>query len=424
MKRISFVLLLVSLLFILSAAPSIAEAQQAISASYDTDIDFPETLTFSLNAESSSDITQVILSYKVNKISTVTLISEVELEIEPSEELETSWEWDMRMSSLPPGAEVQYSWRIEDAAGHELETTWETVRFDDDRYIWKSLTEGKVSLFWYEGNQAFGGELLDAATEALEKLASDTEARLERAVEIYIYASSEELRSALIYAQEWTGGVSFSEYGILAIGLTQDIDWVKGTIAHELAHLVTYQMTYNPYSDIPTWLNEGLSMYIEGDLDPTFRSLLNNVISHDMLISVQTLSSNFPTDVQEARLSYAESYSLVEFLIDNYGSDKMLSLLDVFKQGSTYDNALKQVYGFDTLGLDNASRASLGLGPREVSPTPTPQPTPTPKTNFFGCKEASANAGHSSTTALGALGILLLPGIGEIIRLRARRGKR
>ena len=424
MKK-TFLVLLVPLLFILSAAPTIAEAQQAISASYDTAIDFPETLTFSLNAESPADITQVILSYKVNKIRTVTVISEVVPEIAPAPAVSTSWEWDMRNASLPPGAEVQYSWRIEDAAGRELETPWETVRFEDDRYLWKSLTEEKVSLFWYEGNQAFGGELLDAATEALEKLASDTGAHLEQDVEIYIYASSEDLLSALIYAQEWTGGIAFNEYGILAIGIEpNNMEWGKRTIAHELAHLVTYQMTYNPYSDIPTWLNEGLSMYIERDLDPTFRSLLNNVISHDMLISVQTLSSNFPTDVQEARLSYAESYSLVEFLIDNYGSDKMLSLLDVFKQGSSYDNALKQVYGFNTLGLDNAWRASLGLGPREVSPTPTPQPTPTPKTNFFGCKEASANAGHSSTTALGALGILLLPGIGEIIRLRARRGKR
>ena len=252
-------------------------------------------------------------------------------------------------SSLPPGAEIQYSWRIEDAAGHELETPWKTVQFNDNRYSWKSLTEGKITLFWYEGDQSFAQELMDSANAALEKLAQDTGAHLEQAVDIYIYASSQDLLGALIFPQEWTGGVAFTEYGIIVIGIAPDnLAWGKRAMAHELAHLVTYQMTYNPYSDIPTWLNEGLSMYAEGSLDPTFRSLLDKAISEDKLISVQTLSSNFPADPEEARLSYAESYSLVEFLIQHYGQEKMLSLLSTFKQGSTYDNALEEVYGFDT----------------------------------------------------------------------------
>ena len=246
-------------------------------------------------------------------------------------------------NSLPPGAEIQYSWRIEDAAGHELETPWKTVQFNDNRYSWKSLTEGNISLFWYDGDQSFAQELMDSASEALNKLAQDTGAHLEQAVDIYIYASSQDLLGALIYPQEWTGGVTFSEYGIIVIGIAPDnLGWGKGAMAHELAHLVTYQMTSNPYSDIPTWLNEGLSMYAEGSLDPTFESLLDKAISEDKLFSVQTLSSNFPADPEGARLSYAESYSLIQFLIQHYGQEKMLSLLSTFKQGSTYDNALEK----------------------------------------------------------------------------------
>jgi hypothetical protein len=42
-------------------------------------------------------------------------------------------------------------------------------------------------------------------------------------------------------------------------------------MVHELAHLVTYQMTFNPYGDIPTWFSEGISMYAEGALDEDFK---------------------------------------------------------------------------------------------------------------------------------------------------------
>jgi hypothetical protein len=417
MKRFALILLILSLF--LAVVPGISQAQEAISASYDTNIEFPTALTFSLNAESSADITQIILSYKISQLTTISVTSEVEPQFDTGPKVETSWQWDTQGNSLPPGAEIQYSWRIEDAAGHELETPWETVQFNDNRYHWKSLTEGNISLFWYDGDQSFAQELMDSASEALNKLAQDTGAHLEQAVDIYIYASSQDLLGALIFPQEWTGGLTFPGYGIIIIGIASDnLGWGKGAMAHELAHLVTYQMTSNPYSDIPTWLNEGLSMYAEGPLDPTFESLLDKAISEDKLFSVQTLSSNFPADPEGARLSYAESYSLIQFLIQHYGQEKMLSLLSTFKQGSTYDNALEEVYGLDTSGLDSLWRQSLGLSPQQATPTPTHT------TGFFNCHQASASAQHSGIAGLGALGIVLLPVIGEAFRIRARRGKR
>jgi hypothetical protein len=49
----------------------------------------------------------------------------------------------------------------------------------------------------------------------------------------------------------------------------------------------------------------------------------------------------------------------VEYLLDNYGQDKMLDLLALLKQGSTYDEALMEAYGFDIEGLDASWRAML-----------------------------------------------------------------
>ena len=424
MKKLSVLILVFLLCF--AFAPDYIQAQEAISATYTTEAEFPASLTFNLTAESNTDITRVVLNYKIDKITTVIVISEVEPAFDIGRTVDTSWTWDMRMSSLPPGAEVQYRWGIEDAAGHEFKTSWETVRFDDNRYSWESLTEDEITLYWYKGDRSFAQDLLDSGLEALKLLASDTGSRLEQPVEIYIYASSNDLQGAMIYSQEWTGGVAFVDYGILAIGVAPaELAWGKSAMAHELAHLVTYQMTYNPYGDIPNWLNEGLSMYAEGDLDLTFRALLDNAIASDNLISVQSLSSSFPTDVEQATLSYAESYSLVEFLIQEHGSGKMLELLDVFKQGSTYDDALEQVYDLDTAGLDDTWRLSLGLNPRDgETPTPQTSPTPKPPGGFFQCRESFGQTSGSNLMIFAALGLLLLPGLGEFIRLRAKRGKR
>ena len=122
-------------------------------------------------------------------------------------------------------------------------------------------------------------------------------------------------------------------------------------------------MTFNPYGDLPSWLEEGLSMYAEGDLRNDLLSILTEAISEDNLISVRSLSGSFPANAKEAGLYYAQSYSLVNFLIHDYGKDRMLQLLSVFKEGSSHDDAFLEVYGFDTDGLDNLWRQSIGLEP-------------------------------------------------------------
>jgi hypothetical protein len=176
------------------------------------------------------------------------------------------------------------------------------------------------------------------------------------------------LQGSLIFPQEWTGGVAFVEYGIVAMGISPgNLNWGRSTIAHELAHLVTYQETFNPYAGIPLWLNEGLSMYAQGEVDGSILSALNRAINDNRLISVRSLRSSFPTDPQDAYLSYGQSYSLVKFLIETYGRDHMNQLLRVFKQGNSDDFALESVYGFDTDGLDSRWRDAVGARSVTVS---------------------------------------------------------
>jgi len=368
MKR----LCLLVILALLIAFPGISVAQDEITViSSDADPYFPYRITFSLEAESSTQITAVDLAYRVERLSLVTISCRVDPDFTPGLRVNATWTWNMlETGGLPPGAEVEYWWLIEDATGQKIETSPARVKFDDLRYDWSSLTSDQVTLYWYEGDYSFAQELIDAADEALGRLASDTGVSLEQPAKIYIYASFEELRGALVYPYEWTGGLAFTDYGIIAIGISADnLTWGKRTVAHELAHLVIHQATFGPYGDLPTWLDEGLAKYAEGELRSDLQEQLDEAVANDTLFSVRSISSSFPADPDEARLSYAQSYSLVQFLLDNYGRDKILELLDVFKEGSGYDDALLQVYGFDMDGLNALWRASLGLEPQ---PTPTP----------------------------------------------------
>ncbi len=349
------ILALVVCLFLVLLSPVLVQAQSGLTI-LDSSVqaEFPSRLSFNLSAASDVNITDIRLRYTVDRAGFAQVTSEVYIEFVPSTTVDVSWTLEMvKIGGLPPGASINYWWIVKNTSGGSIEAAPSQIQFDDNRYSWRSLTEGKVTIYWYKGNSSFAREIMLSAQQALARLTEDTGAYLEKPVKLYIYAKAQDLRGAMIYSQEWTGGVAFTRYGIIAIGIAPDnLHWGKRAVAHELTHLVIHQMTFNPYNDLPTWLNEGLAMHTEGVLEPEYTTYLNKAIAEKSLISVRSLSSPFSAYGGQSYLAYAQSYSLVNFLISRYGQTQMLELLLTFRQGSSYDDALEKVYGFNMDGLD------------------------------------------------------------------------
>ncbi len=374
-KRLVLVaVILLTLLSVLAPVPAMAGSPPRLLSS-SVQVNFPTSISFKVSAQSDVDIKDIRLQYQVERFSFAQVTSEGYVNFTPGRTVQGSWEWDLRRSGgLPPGTLIHYWWVITDVDGNNLKTGPSTVSLDDGRYKWRVLTQGKIILHWYQGDDAFAAKLMTASQQAIARVSKDTGAQLDQAVNLYIYANSQDLRGSMIFAQEWTGGVAFTDFNSIAIGIsTSQLEWGSGAIAHELTHLLIHQMTANPYNELPTWLNEGLAMYGEGSLDQSYVGLLNAAIKQNQLISVRSLVSPFSAYGDKSALAYAESYGLIQFLVAKYGQPKMFDLLRAFKQGTGYDDAFVRVYGFDMDGLNNLWRQSLGLEPVAV-PSPTPAP--------------------------------------------------
>ena len=353
-KKVGLLALLICLLVAL-VIPGLASAQGDITIlGSSARVGFPLRLDFSINAQSPATIIDIRLHYKVDQLGFADVTAEIPLEFNPATRVETGWTLDTRkVGGMPPGTAVIYWWTVRDARGSAVETSPVSLSFDDTRYNWRQITEGKVTILWYEGNETFTRELMRAAQTTLGFLARDTGAQLEKPVRIYIYASARDLQGAMIFPREWTGGVTFTRFGTISIGIpTNQLAWGSRAMAHELTHLVTHQVTLNAYGDTPVWLDEGLAMNFEGPIEAPFANTLAQAIAANRLFSVRSLASPFSAIAEEAILGYAESHSIVAFLINEYGQPKMLELLNTFRQGASYDGALMKVYGFDMDGLN------------------------------------------------------------------------
>ena len=342
-------------------------------------LNFPETATFIATLSSDSEIQSVVLEYGNEQETCGEVIAKAFPQFTPGKTVEAEWAWEMRQSgSLPPGAKLWWRWRAVDAYGKETVSETKTATWLDDVHNWKTINEGNLNFHWHNGDEAFARDLLNAAQGGLEFNETESGLKADSPIDIYIFANTNDLQDAILYEPSWTGGQAFPDQDIVILGISpSDLDWGRDAIVHELTHVLVGHLTFSCLGDVPTWLNEGLAVYSEGELDPSSQQQLDDAIKNDTLLSVRSLSSGFSEVADKAYLSYSQSYSVTKFLVETYGQKKMTALLTSLRDGLTIDEALTQTYGFNVEGLEDQWRKGIGAQLRTVSAQPTAQPTAT-----------------------------------------------
>jgi oligopeptide transport system substrate-binding protein len=371
-------LLLAAMLQFLHFSP----AKQADTVLFSGDtarITFPNTIDFTTTISSNDEIADVVFLYGTDE-RTCSDVQAMSLpQYTPGKLVTAKWQWDMRNSgSLPPGTQVWWQWKVVTKGGHTVTSEKQTITWLDSAHPWKVAEKDSVRVHYYEISSQQADELVTTALNAIQRLEADTGMTPSGTVDLYMYATNKDLQDAVLYESGWTGGLAFTDYNKIAIGMElKDMDWTKRTEAHELTHVLVGNYTFTCLWTTPTWLEEGLAVYGEGEPDANTKDTFKKAIENNELLSFNILSASFSEDPGKADISYSQSYYMVRYLVETYGRDKINSLLKTLSGGTTVDDALKKVYGFDLAGFENEWRASLGLSVNAAA-TPTPLPTEIP----------------------------------------------
>jgi hypothetical protein len=405
-------------------------------------INFPQDVDFILEWPADANITSAVLHYDVDKVSCLEAAAQVPVELfTNTDSIVAEWTWVMgRSGNPPPGSELSWYWTLTDTEGNVMETEPQTRTFTDGRFSWQTISAEGINLHWYRGEEV-GPILLDAAVAGLDTLENEMGIQLQDDVDIYIYGSASDMRDALLFVQDWAGGVAFDEYNTILMGVEPSSaeGWGRSTMRHELAHLVVGQYGWSCVGGSrPTWLNEGLAMYAEGD--PTLDTIasLQVATQENSFEPLRSLNGSFSSHGPEAGIAYAQSYSVVDFLLRQYGQASMQQLLQTLSAGTSYDEALTDVVGLDVDGVEAAWRVSLSLPPRTFPPTPTPisaanvptaiplgkpENVPTPPSANEMPDNGEERPLSPNNSGICGLGMIPLLGIGLIVSWQTRRRK-
>jgi len=397
-----FLLLVLGLGF--TSQPTSAEGTIKVSKN-EAKANFPTGITFSLQAEGANPITEVQLLYGATRQKALTLVVP---KFEAGKSIQAKHFLDTQVYNLPPGVDLTYRWLVRDAAGQTLETPPQKLVYHDERFAWQERTARGVTVFWYEGGQSFGDELLETATKALDRLEEDIGATVKDPIKIYIYANNRDMRSAMSQNEvEWVGGQAQPNLGLVLGAIApNDSAEVKRILPHELSHQVLYQATDNPYGGVPTWFDEGLAVYNQEAPDADFVSSLKEAALKGQLIPLTALAASFPADSDQARLSYAESHSVVSYLSATYKAAKMRELVKAFKEAKPLDEALQTVLGVSVDELEAAWRKTLPAA--KVIVTPEAGPASAPADRFSDSAEVEP---LSQPSPRNPAKVTLIPGV-------------
>jgi hypothetical protein len=317
---------------------------------------FGQAPTFTINLAADSPIVAVTLNLRTPDVAWT--VSDTARFIAGTE-VTATYTLQPSKRRLQPFSPVEYWWEARDEAGNFLETAHQTFRHLDNRFEWQSLSEERLTVWWYRGDRAYGRTALDIANNGLMQANRDIRAALPEKVDIYLYANETDAQLALSAANRlWADGHANPVFGtIVATVPPDDIETITRMgreIPHELTHILLYQAVGDAdrFAALPAWLNEGLAVLNQSSPDAAAATTLAGAQANNQLQSLAALCAPFPADPAQAQLAYAQSESVVRYIRDRFGSRAISNMLQAYREGQACGSGVQTALGMSLADLE------------------------------------------------------------------------
>ena len=329
----------------------------------------PTSVTFSVRVAAPAGLKEAELVYRVlNPKEGDVGGSVVREDFEAGKEFDVSLTLETRTGQryIPIGSQFRYHWRFTGEDDESFVTEEQSYLFLDGRYPWVFIEGGDVTVYYYGTNHDRAERVLEGTRSSLEATEQLLQVKVPYPVRVMVWASEDDgdlaMRSRGLTFDRLvnTGGQRVGSDLLFVFAATIDV------VRHEAAHIVTAIAGDGPFTRIPSWLDEGTAVYMQSS-QLEYDDAIAFAIAADRTLRLRNLESpsNNPNLIN---IQYGQSWSVVDYLIEEFGEQQFADLFRIIREGATTDRGLEQVYGFDQDGLYNRWREAKGLNPINYAP--------------------------------------------------------
>ncbi|MCH7800883.1 MAG: hypothetical protein IIC24_04975 [Chloroflexi bacterium] len=320
-------------------------------------IDFPNRIILQLEAETAKDVMNVRLFYKIGRQDT--LIYGYPTILRTSGGVSAEFVIPTGSSGfIPSGVDIEYYYVFQEADGQMVESNRFTIEYLDPRYKWERYDAGFFEVLWH-----------DRPRSVVENVADEVNERMLPVISMFGVQDADKMKAVVLNGsreagrtfprvsqtasdRQLFGGFAFGDYDLfLLAGLGVD-----GMI-HELTHLLFDEAVNSPRARVPAWVNEGLAMYFERGTGGR-QSIVANAAGSGSLIRLDNMGA-VPGRPSDVRLFYAQSWSIVTFMVDTFGTERMSAMLTALNSGQHINESIQTAYGLTSVQLEAAWRTQL-----------------------------------------------------------------
>jgi hypothetical protein len=247
-----------------------------------------------------------------------------------------------QMKDYPPFIPIEYYWQVYLPESGLYDGPHQSALYEDTRYQWEKLESGNIAVFWHDRRVRLGQQILAIAKKADQTQSQLFGLELKHPYRIVIFNTEEEFFGWNVDSSDYVAGESYPFYD-LTVQIVKDdsLEWLNDVIPHEISHLYFEQATYHPKPESypPNWLNEGVAVYNEFSDHSYEDGILKKAVTRDGIIPLYELANTFGEDDDRVDLAYAEGYSAVSYLMEQYGRDGLKKLMNSYRRGVSTDEA-------------------------------------------------------------------------------------
>ncbi len=172
--------------------------------------------------------------------------------------------------------------------------------------------------------------------------------------EVIVFLYTDQQFFDVTRAPSWSGGRFDGKIRMPAKGYENRLPRLRETLFHEYVHAVVHQIVAQKamgnLSRVsekggvrpPQWLNEGVAMYLEpGETKNDFNRWFKNELKQGAFIDLPYLHGSFSrfTNKVLVDMAYSESFSAVQFMVDQFGIYRLKKLLENLGHANSFEEA-------------------------------------------------------------------------------------
>ncbi|MFH1896951.1 MAG: BamA/TamA family outer membrane protein [Candidatus Desantisbacteria bacterium] len=233
---------------------------------------------------------------------------------------------------------------------------------------WKILKTEHFEVYHDQKTENLARVAASMAEEAYAKISQSLRHQVSSPIPFIIFKSHYDFRQTNIITELIDPGVGgFSEVIKSRMVIPFDGSYLrfKKVITHELVHVFTYDVLYaeglqsmlSASAIPPMWFMEGLAEFETGVFDPMGHMMLVDAVVENRIDPLENLTDFGMTG--NVFLAYQESHSLLRYIAQTYGEEKISILLRKFKKSAGLEGTIKQTLGIDIGQLETGWIKSL-----------------------------------------------------------------